>query len=151
MNSAERTIRIIDGEFTIDEIDWGDLSGADVKAGVADLLKHGILIRNEGGAYQRTGKGDGEKGWWATSRAAQKLSPTGKRVFAVLVTTDVIRLFVEIKGHVKDATTEDIFDLITQFEAAYHGDLATAADHLRDGKVKIRGLSIARLPAGGRT
>ena len=34
MNSAERTIRIIDGEFTIDEIDWGDLSAADVKAGM---------------------------------------------------------------------------------------------------------------------
>jgi hypothetical protein len=140
MNSAERTIRIIDGEFTIDEIDWGDLSAADVKAGVADLLKHGVLIRNEGGAYQRTGKGDGEKGWWATSRAVQKLSSTGRRVFTVLVTLDAIRLMAEIRDHVEGATTEDIFVLLEQISAAYHGDMATAADHLRDGKVKVRRL-----------
>src|SRR5437899_2412701 len=87
MNSGERMVMVavIDGEFTLDEIDWGDLSAADVKAGVADLLKHGLLVRHKGGAYERTGKGDGEEGRRAMCRASLKLSSIGERVFTVLV------------------------------------------------------------------
>jgi len=137
MNNGMRKVWVIDGAFTLDEIDWGDLSAADVKAGVADLLKHGLLIRHRGGAYERTGKVDGEEGWWATSRAVQKLSSLGNRVFTVLVILDSIRLFAEIKNHAKGATTEDIAGLLEQISDLYHGDMATAADHLRDGKLEL--------------
>src|SRR4051812_20939748 len=117
MNSAMHEIRIIDGEFTIDDVDWRDLAAADVKAGVADLLKHGLVIENEEGSFQRTGKGDGEKGWWATSRAVQRLSSTGRAAFTILVTLDVVRLAAEIQEQTKGARTEDIFDLINEIDA----------------------------------
>jgi hypothetical protein len=139
MNSGERTVTVavIDGEFTLDEIDWGDLSAADVKAGVADLLKHGLLIRYKGGTYERTDKGRGEEGRRAMCRASLKLSSIGERVFTVLVFLDSIRLFAEIKNHAKGAMTEEIAALMEQICDLYYDDMATAADHLRDGKLTI--------------
>jgi hypothetical protein len=140
MNSTMRTIRVIDGEFTIDELDWGNLSTSHVKEGMDDLVMHGLLIRTEGGAYQRTGKGGGEPGWWATSRAVQKLSSVGRRVFTVLVTLDAVRLMAEINDHAKGATTEEVFAILEHISAVYHGDIATASDHLRDGKLNLKRL-----------
>ena len=137
MNSGEQMVMVavIDGEFTLDEIDWGDLSAADVKAGVADLLKHGLLVRHKGGAYERTGKGDGEEGWRASCSAVQKLSSTGYRVFTVLVVLDAIRLMAAIKDRAEGATTEELTVLLEHISDVYHDDMATAADHLRDGKL----------------
>jgi hypothetical protein len=144
--------RVVSDEFALEDVaGLAEMSPEEREEGIAGLLEAGFLIRTERGyrlSMPEPTPEQRKRMILETPIALQEdeakeyendfatVTPEGRAMLdSGAIDDDMKRLIVEVVARSEGATMEHVIDLVLRLSVAHDGDVAAAADAVRNGRI----------------